>query len=142
MFRAFLTTDNGTEYNKTFFGTGTFIVALTSLVSGQTNRIDIQALTPADLLVFDFQRFTRLYDQHRDLERIARRMVEFEWVKKEQREIALVLDDATTRYTAFHREHPDLENQIPQYHIASYLGITPIHLSRIRGRGQKKRSNT
>ena len=54
VFRAFPTTDNGTEYNKTFFGTGTFIVALASLVSGQTNRIDIQALTPADLLVFDF----------------------------------------------------------------------------------------
>ncbi len=69
-------------------------------------------------------------------------MVEFEWVKKEQREIALVLDDATTRYATFRREHPDLENQIPQYHIASYLGITPIHLSRIRGRGPKKRSNT
>jgi CRP-like cAMP-binding protein len=134
VFRAFLRNEDGREYNKTFFPEGTFLMALSALVTGEPNRIDLQALTPATLLVMDYRAFTTLYDRHHDLERVARRLIEVEWAKKEQREIALVLDDAASRYENFQREHPGLENRIPQYHIASYLGITPIHLSRIRSR--------
>ena len=132
--RAFLRSEDGREYNKSFFLEGRFVVALTSVISGEANRIDIQALTPVRLLSMDYAAFTALYDAHHDLERLARRLVEFEWAAKEQREIALVLDDAASRYRSFQREHPGLETRIPQYHVASYLGITPIHLSRIRAR--------
>ena len=54
--------------------------------------------------------------------------------KKEVREIQIVLNNATERYEFFRQEHPGLENKIPQYHIASYLGVTPIQLSRIRAK--------
>ena len=42
--------------------------------------------------------------------------------------------DASERYASFRQEYPDLENQIPQYQVASYLGITPTQLSRIRAK--------
>jgi len=44
----------------------------------------------------------------------------------------LLLDDAPTRYLNFLAEYPALEPRLKQYHIASYLGITPVTLSRIR----------
>jgi hypothetical protein len=44
----------------------------------------------------------------------------------------MALMDATERYLIFKEEHPGLEDLIPQYHIASYLGISPTQLSRIR----------
>lgn len=53
-------------------------------------------------------------------------------MQKEQREIEIVLLDADERYHIFQKQFSGLENRIPQYHIASYLGITPTQLSRIR----------
>ncbi|MDH3326953.1 MAG: hypothetical protein OEM38_09590 [Gammaproteobacteria bacterium] len=53
-------------------------------------------------------------------------------LEKERRETQLIMFDASTRYHAFLEEFRGLEKRIPQYHIASYLGITPVQLSRIR----------
>lgn len=54
--------------------------------------------------------------------------------KKEQKESQFLLDHAEKRYLNFKQEYPELESRINQYHIASYLGITPVALSRIRAR--------
>ena len=133
-FRAFYRTEAGEEYNKTFFTENTFMLALTAMITGQENVINIQALENSTVLLFDYQKFTGLYDSYPKLERLARKVVEFEWAKKEIREIRLVMNDAAERYEFFRQEHPGLENKIPHYHIASYLGISPIHLSRIRAK--------
>ena len=53
-------------------------------------------------------------------------------VQKEQREIQLVLLDAAERYQIFRAEFPELEQLIPQYQVAAYLGVSPTQLSRIR----------
>jgi len=53
-------------------------------------------------------------------------------VEKEQKEVEIILHDAEQRYSTFQNQYPDLEQLIPQYHIASYLGVTPTQLSRIR----------
>jgi CRP-like cAMP-binding protein len=63
---------------------------------------------------------------------MARLLAEYLFIRKEKREIELVTLDARERYAIFRKEHPTLEQFIPQYHIASYLGITPTQLSRIR----------
>jgi CRP-like cAMP-binding protein len=73
-----------------------------------------------------------LYDKFPDLERVGRRLAEFYFVDKEQREIEIVLLDAEKRYQIFLQQYPGLSQLIPQYHIASYLGVTPTQLSRIR----------
>jgi CRP-like cAMP-binding protein len=133
-FRAFYRTADGVEYNKTFFTENTFMVALTAIVTQSMNLINIQALEDATVLKLNYHKFTQLYDQYHALERLVRKVIELEWVKKEVREIRLVLNNATERYQFFQEEHPGLENKIPQYHIASYLGVTPIQLSRIRAK--------
>lgn len=131
-FRAFYRNLEGTEYNKTFFEAGTIVAPLSALITRQENKINLQALEDSFCLVTDFYQLTSLYDEHPDLERFARRIIEWEWIKKEQREIRLVLNNAEERYNQFLIEHPTLESRIPQYHIASFLGITPVALSRIR----------
>ncbi len=137
-YRAFYRTLDGIEYNKTFFGPNDFILPLASLITGKKNQINIQALTPAVVLTADFKSFTNLYDSHHSIERFARKAIEIEWCKKETRELQLVLNSAEERYENFLSEHPGLENVIPQYHIASYLGITPVSLSRLRSKRIKK----
>jgi len=130
--RAFFRNQDGIEYNKTFDVPLAIIGAYSSLVTGQKNLINIQVLTDATILVADYSSIIRLYDQYPSLERFSRKLSEGYFVAKEKREIELVLLDADARYEIFKNDFPNLEQLIPQYHIASYLGITPTQLSRIR----------
>lgn len=136
--RAYYATPDGVTYNKHFFKAPTFIGGYSSLVSGQINQIIQQALTDCIIWQADYKRFTALYDQYPDLERVARILAESFFVQKEKREVEIVLLDADKRYEIFQQEFPELEQLIPQYHIASYLGITPTQLSRIRKKMSEK----
>jgi hypothetical protein len=53
-------------------------------------------------------------------------------MKKFEKEAQLLTLTASERYELLKKEHPHLEQLVPAYHIASYLGITPISLSRLR----------
>lgn len=130
--RAFYRSSEGLEYNKTFFTENEFFGAYSSLVTGQINQINIQALTDCTILMADYEGITRLFEEYREIEKLARVLGEYLYVYKEKREIELVILQADERYKRFRKEYPNLENLIPQYHIASYLGITPTQLSRIR----------
>lgn len=132
--RAYYCNAAGTEYNKTFFTQNNWVGAYTALVTQQPNQINIQALAPCRVWVAEYQKITALFDQYPRIERLCRRLAELFYISKEKREIEKVMLDASARYVKFRLEYPDLENQIPQYHIASYLGVTPTQLSRIRGK--------
>lgn len=133
--RAFYLDQNGTFYNKTFFIKGSFAASLASILQGIPSFLNFDALIDTQMLVGHYRQLEALFDKHRCIETITRKIIEYEWViKKEQRELRLVLNDAAQRYAYFREEYPGLENKIPQYHIASHLGITPIQLSRIRAR--------
>jgi CRP-like cAMP-binding protein len=124
----------GNEYNKTFFIPGMFPTPLTALLSNAPAALSFQALLPSRLIRFSYQEFRELFQPHRCLESLMLRILEIEWINKEKHDVQMVTNDATTNYLIFREEYPGLENLIPQYHIASYLGITPIQLSRIRAR--------
>lgn len=122
----------GNEYNKTFFIKGMFPTPLTALLTGAPSALSFQALVSSKLIRFSYQKFTELFNKHRCLETFLLRVLEREWIRKEQHDIQMITNNATTNYLIFREQYPALENLIPQYHIASYLGITPIQLSRIR----------
>ncbi|MBP0904961.1 Crp/Fnr family transcriptional regulator [Mariniflexile gromovii] len=135
--RAFYRNNEGVEYNKHFFTKNNMIGGYSSLVTQLPNTINQQALTDCDLLIGNYKKLTDLLDIHQDLERLLRKIAEHYFVDKEKREVEIVLLEANKRYAIFQREHPQLEQLIPQYHIASYLGITPTQLSRIRAKNSK-----
>lgn len=122
------------EYNKTFFVPGTFPATLTALITQTPAQVNLQALTQSKVLAFSYARFKALFAQHRCIESLLLKIHEQVWIKKERHDIRMVTNDATTNYLIFQKEFPGLEQLIPQYHIASFLGITPIQLSRIRAK--------
>ena len=130
--RAFYRNDEGQEYNKHFFNAPSFIGGYSSLITGNTNQIIQEALTDCEIWEADYSKLTELYENHPDLERMSRVLAENFFVQKEQREVEIVLLNADKRYEIFKKNYPNLEQLIPQYHVASYLGITPTQLSRIR----------
>ena len=137
--RAYHVSRDGQEYTKTIFQERDFVAPLAALTTRQPSPITLQALTPVELLLCDYQALEGLYRKHHCLEHFGRLTIQREWVKKEIREIQLVTLGASRRYELFLREHKGLEHRIPWYIIASYLGITPVALSRIRGRRKKQK---
>lgn len=130
--RAFFTSREGKEYSKQFFVGPSIIGAYSSLLTRQPNKIAQQALTTCDILVADFTELVKLYDKFHDLERLGRKIAEYYFLEKEQKELEMALLDADKRYLLMREKFPTIESIVPQYHIASYLGISPTQLSRIR----------
>ena len=130
--RAFFVNNEGKEYNKQFFVGPSIIGAYTSLLTNQPNKIAQQALTDCQILVADFKTIESLYEKYHDLERLGRKIAEYYFLEKEQKELEMGLLDADKRYLLMRERFPRIENIIPQYYIASYLGISPTQLSRIR----------
>lgn len=130
--RAFFINQEGQEYNKQFFVGPSSIGGYSSLLTGKANLIPQQALTDSVIWSCDFNSLVHLYSAYPDLERLARKMAEYYFLEKEKKELEIVLLDASRRYRIFQQEFPTLEQLIPQYHIASYLGISATQLSRIR----------
>jgi len=130
--RAFYRNNEAIEYNKHFFVNPCFIGGYASLITKTPNQINQQALTDCNIQTARYGDIQTLYETCPDIERASRILAELFFVQKEQREIEIVLLDADQRYQIFQKDFPQLQQQIPQYHIASYLGITPTQLSRIR----------
>lgn len=134
LMRAFYQNDKGEEFNKLFFKNPAIVGAYSSLITKRPTIINIQCLSECAILEANFEEIVSLYETHPYIERLNRKIAEDFFVEKEKREMSLIMNNATERYKLFQNEFPDLENHIPQYHIASYLGITPTQLSRVRAK--------
>ena len=134
LLRMYYTTADGKEMNKSFILENGFAGAYSAWLSRTPSRFSIQTMETSHLLVAQINDVTAMFSQHSCWERLGRLLVEQLYVRKEQREAEFLLDDAETRYMHFRQRYPDLEKRIAQYHVASYLGITPVALSRIRNK--------
>ena len=131
--RGYVCDDKGNEYNKKFFDEGKFPGAMSALLTNTPSKLGFDALEETILLEIDFRAFRQLLLKYEDLKLFQIYYLEKNWLlDKDEREIALVQHDAAARYQRFLSEFPNLVERLPQYHIASHLGITPTQLSRIR----------
>jgi len=130
--RSFYVTNEGKEYNKTLFAAPSIIGSYVSLITGQPNRLPQQALTDCLVTKIPLSIIEKLSAEHIEMERLRRKIAEHFFVLKEKRELEIALLDAEKRYVIFRKEFSGVEQLIPQYHIASYLGISATQLSRIR----------
>jgi len=132
IFRVFYITEAGEEKILVFRAEGRMLSAFSAFLENQTSRFYIQALEDADLLYIGVDDYEKFLSGNKCWQTISAKYMEMLFVEKENREREFLSDDAETRYKNFIIKYPDIENRIRQYHIASYLGITPVALSRIR----------
>jgi CRP-like cAMP-binding protein len=135
--RYFYLTVSGKEFNKHFAMENRLAGSFQSLVLNKPCGFFIQALERTETLVLPNKLLTESFDRHVCWERIGRINAERLAIMKELREKEFLLDSLEIRYRRFLEEYPGLLNRIPQYHIASYLGVTDVALSRIRKKIQK-----
>jgi CRP/FNR family transcriptional regulator, anaerobic regulatory protein len=116
-------TDKDKEISLDFAFEGTFTTSYASFLQQQPSVIYIEALT---------EKLYRFYDQSQKAERIGRLIAEANYIRKNNREISFLKFTAKERYLQLLEEHPKLVQEIPIKFLASYLGIKPESLSRIR----------
>jgi len=137
IFRVFCITETGEEKILAFRTKRQFLSAYSPFVENRDSWYSIQALTDAELICFSLDTMKNLSVRHRCWEKVVKEYMVRLFIEKEDRERSLLIEDAHTRYVRFRESYPELEEILPQYYIASYLGISPVSLSRIRGKMKK-----
>ncbi len=133
IFRVFYLTEQGDEKILVFREEGRMLSAYSAFLENKESWFDIQALEDSDLLYITFFDYKKVLHEHQCWQILNKKYVEMLFVEKEKREREFLSDNAETRYQKFLLTYPaGIEQRIKQYHIASYLGITPVALSRIK----------
>lgn len=132
LFRYFYLSEEGKELTKGFFSEGTFLSSYSAMISHRASYFTIEALEDAELLSVDYQQWENVRTQHPAWNELLVAILEKAFIKKEERERQLLLYDAERRYEIFLEQYPGLIHRVNQRQIASYLGITPVALSRTR----------
>ena len=130
VFRIYYLDDNGNEWNKHFLQKNNFIAS--SISPEKYSITNIQALTDAEIVFLSFPKLVTLSEKHNDLLIFIQKLTFSYLEQKQEREINLLSETALNKYLTFKKDFPKLENKIQHFHIASYLGITPTQLSRVR----------
>jgi CRP-like cAMP-binding protein len=122
----------GAEHVRTFIAEGGLTGSLVDLISQRPAITWIQALEPTHTLAFAYSDLARLCDEHPSLQRAARRFAENLYVRKVIREYELQALPARQRYKIWKREWRAIDLRVRRRDLASFLGVTPEHLSRLR----------
>jgi CRP-like cAMP-binding protein len=130
--REFYTDEAGAEHTRRFVSENEFTGSLLDLLSGQPAVTYVQALARTQTLAFSYRQYDVLCSRSPELQLLARRVVENLYICKAQREHAMLALSARQRLEQWQKDHVSLDPRVSRRHLASYLGITPEHLSRLR----------
>lgn len=134
LFRKVHVTPRGKTIVRGFGGPRAIVGAYVSLLTGTPSYLSVEALRDSELLVLPWSELETLYARHACFQIIGRRLSEITLLEREARAHELLTLSAAERYARFRETHRELLPQLRNYDIASYLGITPVSLSRLRAR--------
>ncbi|MDW3645458.1 MAG: Crp/Fnr family transcriptional regulator [Bacteroidia bacterium] len=132
LFRYVYINAEGKEFTKSLFTEHSILSSYSSMIQKIPSYFYIEALESSEILSFDFEGWQGLQKGHPAWTQFLLALVQKGFMVKEKRERELLLLDAEQRYRIFLQEFPDMDKRIKQSIIASYLGISPESLSRIR----------
>lgn len=131
--------NDGTERTGQFFFENSWMTDYESWLTKQPSPIGIDAVEKTELMVISFKNLESLYDTMPKFERLGRLMAENTIIGIRKRNLSLLNDSPEERYLKLLKERPKVMARIPQHMIASFLGIEPESLSRIRKKISEKK---
>lgn len=113
---------------------GNFTAGYSSFLTRNAAPYNIQALNAVSVYRISYEDLQQVYKEHSSGEHIGRMAAEQLFIRKTERELSFLTKTAEQRYLDLLEQDPELVQLIPQKYLASYIGITPQALSRIRKR--------
>ncbi len=132
--RLYYLTPNGEEITLGFSFDNNFSGAYDSFITKTPSKIYFQTLTDTEVLAISYNDMMHLFDSYKVFERWGRLFIQQILFGRIQREIEMASLNAQERYNLFTLRMPEELQTIPQKYIASYLGMTPETLSRVRAK--------
>ena len=131
LFRAFYLTENGNQLIRKFYQSNEILGPFASILAIENSHITIDTLLGGQLLRLPYKKFETLRNSNIKWEKVSRIILEKNYVAREKRAFELQAFNATQRYQKFAKEYQGVLSHIAKTDIASYLGISPVSLSRI-----------
>lgn len=130
--RSYYLDDNGQEHILQFGIEGWWVNDLYSYLTQTPAEYFLQAVEPAIVLQVQRSQLEALFKRVPPMERFFRIKMQNAYVAQQERTIKGMRMTAEQRYIEFREKYREIEQRVPQYMVASYLGVTPEHLSTIR----------
>ena len=124
--------NDGNQKTLYFSKEGEFVCNYQSFLPREPSNTSIQAIEDCTLQVISKENLQRLYSGITEGEKLGRLAIEDVFLSSIQQLKSFYKDSPAARYQLFLQAYPDLAQRVPQYHIASYVGIKLQSLSRIR----------
>ncbi len=128
----------GTDHNIQFAFENEWIMDIGSFHSEKPSLLYIEAIEPSVILQIDKSNLIYLFSTYKKFNIDFRVIIENKFVELQNRLLQNLIFTAEERYLKFLEQYPTLSNRLPNTQIASYLGITPEFLSKIRNTLSKK----
>lgn len=140
--RSYTVDEKGSEHIVQFAFEGWWIGDMYSFITGEPSEYNIDALENCELLLLSKQAEEQLFEQVPKMERFFRLLIQNHLIATQRRLMSTLSRPAEERYNELVASCPTIPQRVPQHMMASFLGITPETLSRIRKgitiRGTKK----
>jgi CRP-like cAMP-binding protein len=138
----YIDAETGDERTGQFFDEGDVVTDAASFLTGASATQTVEAVEASTIFTIPRAALLRAYDEDHAIERFGRKMVEGGFLGSQRRAANLLNLSPDERYRHFIEHRPGIARRVPQYLLASFLGITPESLSRIRGRMVRPRDRT
>jgi CRP-like cAMP-binding protein len=130
--RSYYVTEKGEEISYCITFPNNFMTAYSSFITGQRTEETIQAITQVELIMIPKSTIDALANEHPNWVKFLKLMAEQQYLELEKRIFQLQKNNALQRYSDLIKNQPELIASIPLQYLASYLGVSQRHLSRIR----------
>jgi CRP-like cAMP-binding protein len=138
LFKMYAVDKKGAEHNIQFASENEWITDIGSFHSDKPSQLYIEAVEPSIILQIEKSNLLYLYTHYPKFDRNFRVIIENKYIELENRVLQNISSTAEEKYQNFIGQYPKLSNRLPNTQIASYLGITPEFLSKIRKNTTKK----
>ncbi len=137
--RTFYVNENGFEVNLQFAIEDWWVGDVASFSEGKPSRMFIQTMEDCEVLMIGREQKEALFQRVPKFERLFRLIIQRNLAALQNRFFSTVSQPAEVRYLEFLEKYPTIPQRIPQHYIASFLGISPEFLSKIRAKLNRKK---
>lgn len=126
--------NEGKDITFQFFFEGDFVASFDSLYKGTPSLFSLESIEPSEVMFIKKEDFYNEIENNSSLRKVYEEKIIERFSFYQHLFLSRIKNTPQQRYEELLKEYPNIIQRVPQHYIASYLGITPVSLSRIRNR--------
>jgi len=136
--RLFIIKEDGNEVTVQFFFENQMVASMESAFTGKPGRMYLESIEDSEVIIARLKDWKELFVRYPEYNQVLIHFLQKRLLYYADLYTSFILKTPEQRYEKLVNENPEMIERVPHYYIASYLGVTPVSLSRIRSRLSKK----